>query len=97
MIGVRNSDDLEALDAFEVIGIAGVDCEPVCEGRGRDHGVIGPSCRLAADPSKRRRDLAECSCCAGVERQGVEVRFRLLEVRLPCSAYILVHGNQRPN
>ena len=55
----------------------------MCDGDGRDLGVIGPSRGLASGVTQRRSDPAEGSRGRGVEGEGFEVGLGLLKVRLP--------------
>ncbi len=77
-IRVGDRDDLETIDAREVVRIARVEGQPVRERDRRNHGVVCPCAGLPARTAKRCGDLPERSSCVGVERKGIEVGFGLL-------------------
>jgi hypothetical protein len=82
--------DREAVDAFEVRGIAGVNGEVVRYCDGGNHGVITSGCNLAATAAKRGSDLAESSRHLGIEGQRVEIRLYLLKMCLSRCTVLVV-------
>jgi hypothetical protein len=97
MVRVRDRDDHEVLDPREVVRIAGEEGQPVRQGNGRDHRVVGPRVRLPARAAKRRRNLAECSGRLDIEGKRIEVGFCLLEMCKAGSSFGLVCRNERPD
>ncbi len=90
----RNRDHVQPLDAGEVVGVARVNGEAVGEGRGSDQRIVGACGRLPSRAAERCRDATEGSRRARVERERVEIRFGLLEVRLSSNAIFLAGRNQ---
>ena len=82
--------DGEAVDAFEVRWIAGVNGEVVRYCDGGNHGVVTSGRDLAATAAKRGSDLAKGSRRLGIEGQRVEIRLGLLKMCLSSCAVLVV-------
>jgi hypothetical protein len=78
--------DGEAVDAFEVRGVTGVNGEVVRYCDGGDHRVIASGGDLAATAAQRRSDLTKGSRRLSVEGQRIEVGFGLLKMCLSSRA-----------
>jgi hypothetical protein len=87
----------ETRDPGEVIGVAGVEREPVGDRRRSNERVERHGGRLPSRPAQRGGDLAEGACGGRVERQRVEVRLGLLHVRQAAGTLDLVVGHEGPD
>ncbi len=92
----RDRDHVQALDAREVVGIAGIDREAVGESRRGDQRIVGAHGRSPSCSTERGGDPAEGPCRARVESEGVEIRFGLLKVRLSRDALFVGGRDQGP-
>ena len=72
--------NFQPVDVLEAFGVARIEGKAVRDRDRRDQCVERPRGRLAASASKRCGDLTEGACRLRVERQGLEVSFRLLEL-----------------
>ena len=90
-----NRDNHETIYPREVVRIARVERQPVCDGNRCDHRVVCPCSRLPARASKRRCNLAECASGFDVEWKGIEVGFGLLEMGKTGGSFRLVCRHQR--
>ena len=93
---MRNTDQAQPIDAGEVPRIAGVEWQLVSHCRGRDQ-RIGSSGGLAPRATQRRGDASKNPCRGRVERDRIEIRLRLLQVRLPRRSFVFGTGDERPN
>jgi hypothetical protein len=87
---MRDGDYNQAIYPSEVIGIARVERKPIRQGNRSDHCVVSPRVRLSARASQRRSNLAECASSLNIEWKGIEVGFRLLEMRKASGSFGLV-------
>jgi hypothetical protein len=94
---MRDRDKVESLDTGEVLRIAGVQRQPVCDCDSSNHCVVGPGCRLATRPAKRGGDSTEDAGGIGIERKGVENGLGLLKMRQARFTFRFSSGHQRAN
>jgi len=89
VVWVGDGDHREFLDPGEVAGVAGVKGEIVGYGDRSDHRVVGTCRWFPARSSQSSSYPTEAAGCGSVERQRVEIRFGLLEVRLPGGPFLV--------
>jgi hypothetical protein len=94
VVRVGDGDHGEFLNPGEVFGVAGVKGEIVGDGDGGDHGVVGTRRWFSASSSQTCGYASEATGRSSVKGQRVEVGFCLLEVRLPCGAFLVGRCHQ---
>ncbi len=78
------------------MALGGDAADPRCMRCG-DQCVVRACRRLSAGRSQRCGNCAKCARRLGIERQRVEVRLRLLQMRLACRALFVGMGDMRPH
>lgn len=78
-----HGDDVEPVNAREVLDVGRIEGEALGDRDGSDHGVIGTRGGLSTGASQRRCYPGECSGSGYIKRERVEIRLRLLHLRLP--------------
>ena len=86
---------VQTADTAEVAGIDGVQRQAVGDRDGGDESVKGASPSFASHGAQIGRDGGEGTGRRLVERQGLEVRFGLLQVSLPGGAVGRIVGDER--
>ena len=94
---MKDRDEVEPLDTGEVLRIAGMQWQPVCNCDSGNHCVVSPGCRLAPGSAKRRRDPPKGPGGIGIEWQRIEGGFGLLKMREARFPFMFSSGHQRAN
>ncbi len=81
-VRVRNTDELEVGDAGKVVWVDRVQWEIVGNRNGSDEGVVRTRASFSTGSSQISGDPSKGASRGGIERERIEVRFRLLEVCL---------------
>jgi hypothetical protein len=92
---MRDRHQVEFVDPREIVRVAGVEGQLVCDRCGGDQGVIRPGRWLAAAPTKVRGHSSEGARRRRIEGDGLEIGLRLLEMGLTSGTFRLVARQQR--
>src|SRR5579864_9082263 len=94
---MRNRDDLQFVDAREIVGTTGVHRQAIGESRCGDHRIVGAGGSFAATAAKRCGHATKSARGSSIKWQGFEIGFGLLHVRLASSTVRLGARDQRSN